>query len=407
MRKRVLLLLFIVCLLATLIEARAQDTASQSTNPLILFPAPPYSSNNDLYFVRILSPSPNGGNYSNPIQLVFLVRATGAFGEFDDVGYSLDGSAIYNVTNFDKKIEDNINTPDWYDVRITAFASISLPQVSEGTHNVTVYYGNEELARVNPNVEGFLVIAYASANFTVVSSQTHNLGTPQSDIRDYLTPEINISSPLNKTINYSPKSLNFTLNYINEIATNASASYQLDGNSYPIFDENESTIVLNTTAFSSFNIPINRLSDGFHSLTVYSQANYLYYGTSANNATIIFSIDTTPPTISSLSIENKSYAKQQLPLSFTTNESTSWISYSLDNQANVTINGNTTLTNLTLGTHTLRVFANDTAGNMGESQIIEFTMVKDETWLYVIVIVTIVAVTSASILIYFKKTKKK
>jgi len=85
--------------------------------------------------------------------------------------------------------------------------------------------------------------------------------------------------------------------------------------------------------------------------------------------------DTTPPTIDILSPRNIIYyllPKEPpipIPLTFTVNETTPWIGYSLDGQENVTITGNTTLTDLSYGLHSVTVYANDTAGNMGSSAI--------------------------------------
>jgi len=84
--------------------------------------------------------------------------------------------------------------------------------------------------------------------------------------------------------------------------------------------------------------------------------------------------DTTPPAVSILSPENKTYAVKDVPLTFTVDETTSWIGYSLDGQANVTITGNITLTSLLGGSHHVVVFANDTAGNMGASNTVHFTV---------------------------------
>jgi hypothetical protein len=44
-----------------------------------------------------------------------------------------------------------------------------------------------------------------------------------------------------------------------------------------------------------------------------------------------------------LSPQNKTYDTLSVPLNFITNEPTSWTAYSLDNQANLSVNGNTTL----------------------------------------------------------------
>jgi len=90
--------------------------------------------------------------------------------------------------------------------------------------------------------------------------------------------------------------------------------------------------------------------------------------------TIYYTVDTTPPIISFLSPENKAYSVKVVPLTFTLSESTSWIGYSLDRQNNVTISGNTTLVNLPEGAHTITVYANDTAGNMGHSNMVHFTV---------------------------------
>ena len=63
-----------------------------------------------------------------------------------------------------------------------------------------------------------------------------------------------------------------------------------------------------------------------------------------------------------------------MSLNFTTDEIVSWVSYSLDNQDNVTLTGNSTLTGLTSGNHTIAIYANDTAGIMGVSQTVIFTI---------------------------------
>jgi len=119
--------------------------------------------------------------------------------------------------------------------------------------------------------------------------------------------------------------------------------------------------------------------------------------------------DDTPPTISILSPEYKTYATSDVHLTFTVSESASWIGYSLDGQANVTIAGNTTLSGLPDGTHTITVYANDTAGNMGASEMVYFTIETLEpepfpTW--IVAIIVIIAVFGVTLLVYFTKVKK-
>ena len=100
---------------------------------------------------------------------------------------------------------------------------------------------------------------------------------------------------------------------------------------------------------------------------------YGEFGVTEINVTLL-PADTEPPTVSILSPQNTTYTTTSIPLTFTVNESTYWIGYSLDNQANVTITGNTTLTNLVNGTHSIIVYANDTSGNMGASNMVFFTI---------------------------------
>jgi len=78
--------------------------------------------------------------------------------------------------------------------------------------------------------------------------------------------------------------------------------------------------------------------------------------------------------ISVSSPENKTYTVSNLPLNFSVEVSASWAAYSLDGQANVTIVGNWTLTNLAEGSHSIIVYANDSSGVMGSSGTVYFTI---------------------------------
>jgi len=74
-----------------------------------------------------------------------------------------------------------------------------------------------------------------------------------------------------------------------------------------------------------------------------------------------------PPNIKILSPRSIIYATSSIPLIFTVDKTTSWIGYALNEQANITISGNTTLTALEDGAHCVIVYANDTDGRMGTS----------------------------------------
>jgi parallel beta-helix repeat protein len=119
--------------------------------------------------------------------------------------------------------------------------------------------------------------------------------------------------------------------------------------------------------------------------------------------------DTTPPSLSILSPQNTTYNVNDVPLTFTVSESTSWIGYNLDSQTSVTIAENTTLCGLSQGSHNLIVLAKDTAGNIGASEMIYFTIeTKQDEAFQILIVAAIVTITVvvAVLLVYFAKIKK-
>ena len=78
------------------------------------------------------------------------------------------------------------------------------------------------------------------------------------------------------------------------------------------------------------------------------------------------------PTILLLSPESITYNATSVPLTFTVDQTTSWMGYSLDGQSKTTVSGNTTLTDLAIGIHSIVIFANNTANVMGASSVILF-----------------------------------
>lgn len=83
------------------------------------------------------------------------------------------------------------------------------------------------------------------------------------------------------------------------------------------------------------------------------------------------------PVIYIVSPENKTYGVSNVSLTFTVfnvSKPISWVRYSLDGQANVTLTGNTTLTNLSEGTHSITLYTIDADGKTGTPQTIYFTI---------------------------------
>jgi hypothetical protein len=197
-------------------------------------------------------------------------------------------------------------------------------------------------------------------------------------------PKTLISSPQNNQ-DYTSSSipLSFTLNKPAE-----SLSYSLDGGE-------KVTIAGNTTLTS--------LADGSYNITVYATDGSGNVGASE---TFTFTVDTIPPNITILSPEAKAYGASEVPLVFCANEPISQIAYSLDGQTNLTITGNTTLTDLSVGEHTIIVYAGDTVGNVGASEMISFTVTFPTSLVFVAASVT-VTIVCFGLVAYFLRRRKR
>jgi hypothetical protein len=205
---------------------------------------------------------------------------------------------------------------------------------------------------------------------------------PIPEFPDTKPPVISVISPENKTYAVTNVSLTFTVN-----ETTSWIGFSLD-------EQPTATISGNTT--------LTGLSDETHSLTVYATDRFANTGSSEM---VYFTVDTALPSISILSPENKTYDTTDTPLTFTVNETTSWMGYSLDGQANVTVTGNTTLTGLSDGSHRLKVHAKDTAGNTGASETIYFS-IEPFPYTLVVAAIVLIAVIGVGLLLYFVKVKK-
>jgi hypothetical protein len=173
--------------------------------------------------------------------------------------------------------------------------------------------------------------------------------------------------------------------------------------------------------YLSYSIPLN-LTSGRYSIQIGVEANdfYLTYyavthggyistvSTHAVSDEVTFHVSLPQPSI--LSPKNMIYNGSSVLLQFKIgNSSVSWIGYSLDGKTNVTITGNTTLTGLTYGEHSVTVYTNDTYGNMGASETIHFNANVPEPFptilIAVIAIIVTVIITVACLLVFFKKRK--
>ena len=190
-----------------------------------------------------------------------------------------------------------------------------------------------------------------------------------------------VQFPTNKTYYSGLQTLNISFDALIVGNVNYSASYSLDGGK-------NVTLALIHHYFGFFpqtghpeknyvdgSVALPPLDNGSHQITVYIEGMYWgsrsYYYSDLDSQTIHFSI------ISPLVLlMEEVYNSSEIPLIFYANDTATQISYSLDNQANVTISGNTTLTGLTEGLHSINVYTPNEEGHWVNFDTATFTVTK-------------------------------
>jgi hypothetical protein len=327
-------------------------------------------------------------NYSIPPERVYF--------------YSLEGQDMQSSGKIeDLQIgEENITGDTIFPyIEYTIRGQAELPLLTDGPHSLKVFdgyfYGDGIIDWSGSR-------SAATAWFIVDTPSAEPSASSITSTMSNLT----IVSPQNKT--YNSKILNLKATAYWFLADVNEMSYSIDGiGSYSLSlgkPETESFNPLNGTVIGEAALP--ELTEGPHEITVDVKGTGYFPETRDNmeQATVYFTIDATQPIISGLSVENKTYNQLDLALDFTLNEPTAWIGYSLDYEANVTLTGNTTLT-LKEGIHSITIYANDTAGNMGNSETIYFAIEQVFPTIPVAAGIATTAIVSLSFLIYFKKRK--
>jgi len=255
------------------------------------------------------------------------------------------------------------------------------------------------------NDDGILDIVVGSGDYLYVFTGT-------TETFDTTPPQITVISPKKTTYEKNASGVFFGLTFL----INEPVSWM----GYSLDDQANITIAGNTT--------LTGLPEGVHSIVVYATD---VAGNKAASEPVYFVVDTTPPSISILSLKNETYATANIPLNLSVNEPVSWMGYSLDDQANITIAGNTTLTGLPEGSHYLTAYATDIYENTGNSEKIYFSINTQQSessmpqptnppdqpsftdpslpmhYGYTIAIIIVMATAAATFLVYFRKIKKQ
>lgn len=113
-----------------------------------------------------------------------------------------------------------------------------------------------------------------------------------------------------------------------------------------------------------------------------------------------------PPEIKVLSPADQTYNVSSVSLVFTVDKLVNWMGYSLDGKENVTLTGNTTISELSNGLHNVTVYARDEFENVGTSRTISFSVEVPFPTTLVIAPIASVAVVGAGLLVYLRKRQR-
>ncbi len=253
--------------------------------------------------------------------------------------------------------------------------TLTLGPLSEGMHHLQVFATVSGVYRTDTN-------ALATNDFTSQTSIYFMVNT-------FGQAQLSILSPLKQTYNTN-KEIPVEFN-VNRAPSIVSMGFTLD-------DQSNVTIPRNTTLYGP-------ISDGIHKLKVYA----VYSDVLPVYSIVNFTVDTTAPKITILSLQNKeTYNSSEIPLVFNVNETTSLITYILDGKVH-TISGNETLSILQDGDHKLTIYATDKASNAGASETIDFNVqvpIPSQIALAILPPMAIVLIGGLSLLILFEKQKQ-
>jgi hypothetical protein len=195
-------------------------------------------------------------------------------------------------------------------------------------------------------------------------------------------PKVNLQSPENKIYGGNSVPVDFSVsffswaNHTNELRLEYSLDYST---LMPLTGFHQSI----SEGFAVIGSTLTHLSEGVHVLrvqvTVFYEdirnTNIQSWSPPGLSEPVFFTVNTAVPRVTILSLKQlKTYNTTTLPLEFAVSEPTASLSYSLDGGAPVSIAGNTSLSGLSEGKHMIIVQAEDSAGSVGASATVTFTV---------------------------------
>ena len=235
-----------------------------------------------------------------------------------------------------------------------------------------------------------------------VAAGTLSIGLASANpyIRDYVSPD-GFTKPPNITV-YSPENnslcSNVSLSINVSLPQSSTAPFTFLHNVHYEADwlQNKTTLYNSASLadeirsdkppenqYFAYNGVLTGVPDGNHSLIIYAEGGGWYRPEGMKQSgffidgslTVFFTVDSTPPRVTFLSLENKTYYESEISLKYTIDESVSLVMYSLDGKENVPLSENAQITGLAKGDHNVTVYSMDEAGNTG-TQTIYFTITE-------------------------------
>jgi hypothetical protein len=206
-------------------------------------------------------------------------------------------------------------------------------------------------------------------------------------------PQMYIVSPTSSTFSSNNLTLTFYSDGLAKFVDYSNVKYSDNGKILGTVDGFEP---YNRNSFA-----LTNLAEGEHTVSVtatVTRTNYsVWYaiiewvGPVQIKDTVTFTVDTVGPNLVFWTSQNKSFSTDAVAINFTAEEPLNALCYSLDGQGKLSLNDNNltmyhifakdnyqiTLSNLMEGSHSLKVYAKDRFGNMGESETLQFTVGQD------------------------------
>jgi len=218
----------------------------------------------------------------------------------------------------------------------------------------------------------FPMIEFASAN----PSSYYFIGpatiTLQSPLADHIYNQSGV--PLSAQVQMPSRIV-----YRNEWEELAWLKYSIDGKQdveVPVKKEavNSNSLGAEANRYGTVAGMLLGISFGPHKLYIHGATRLTNHSETLNffNATAYFVVENVIPTIQLISPEPKTYKSPSVSLEYKSDEFLSWTGYSIDQSPIVTSQSNLTLSNLFNGNHSLRIYGEDTSGNICASKPITF-----------------------------------